>query len=40
MIKMRYLKHGGVLLPITNRKEARHCSDLSPWTLCGRGSEA
>ena len=41
MINKRYLKHGGgVLLPTTSGKEARHWSDLSPWTLCGRGSEA
>ena len=26
MIKMRYLKHGGVLLPDFKGKEARHCS--------------
>ena len=34
-------KHiGGVLLPITNRKEARRCSDLSPWIFREGRSEA
>lgn len=31
---------GGVLLPTTSGKEARHCSDLSPWIFREGRSEA
>ena len=39
MIKMRYLKHGGVLLPDFKGKEARHCNLVS-CDLRERRSEA
>ena len=33
-------EYGGVLLPDFTGKEARHCSDLSPWIFREGRSEA
>lgn len=39
-MRSNYLTIGGVLLISSDRKEARHCSDLSPWIFREGRSEA